>query len=45
MHFTNAFELITDSHIYNHFGSDDPDVILDIIRFLCCFLQLQVRFL
>lgn len=21
-------------HIYNHFGSDDPDVILDIIRFL-----------
>lgn len=32
-------------HIYNHFGSDDPDVILDTIRFLVTVCNCKFVFL
>lgn len=32
-------------HIYNHFGSDDPDVILDTIRFLATSCDCKYIFL
>ena len=32
-------------HIYNHFGSDDPDVIIDTIRFLVAHCECKYVFL
>lgn len=32
-------------HVYSHFGSDDPDVILDTIRFMVAVCECRVVFL
>lgn len=32
-------------HIYSHFGSDDPDILLDIVRFLAAVCECKYIFL